>query len=153
MFHSFFSFLARSRYLYFSGFFKIVILWSAWMAKSTIIIIIYLMVFHRSLSDNKSLQVSWTLFGILTDLNNAVVWSPFVLLFLSPPVAVPIFWWLYRARQLLLGSPSLLCSTVFIIIITIPLEFFTSADGLSLVFTWQQVLSSLQDSSQYSGRS
>ena len=32
---------------------------------------------------------------------------------------------------------------------------FTSAlaDGLSLVFEWQQVSSSLQDSSQYSGRS
>ena len=34
-------------------------------------------------------------------------------------------------------------------------EFFTSvlADGLSLEFEWQQVSSSLQDSSQYSGRS
>ena len=34
------------------------------------------------------------------------------------------------------------------------LEFFTSvlADGLSLEFEWQQVSSSLQDSSQYSGR-
>ena len=33
-------------------------------------------------------------------------------------------------------------------------EFFTSAlaDGLSLEFEWQQVFSSLQDSSQYSGR-
>ena len=36
-----------------------------------------------------------------------------------------------------------------------PLEFFTSvlADGFSLEFEWQQVSSSLQDSSQYSGRS
>ena len=35
------------------------------------------------------------------------------------------------------------------------LEFFTSAvaDGLSLEFEWQQVSSSLQNSSQYSGRS
>ena len=34
------------------------------------------------------------------------------------------------------------------------LEFFTSAlaDGISLEFEWQQVSSSLQDSSQYSGR-
>ena len=32
------------------------------------------MVSHWSLSDNKSLQVSRTLLGILTDLNNAVVW-------------------------------------------------------------------------------
>ena len=36
---------------------------------------------------------------------------------------------------------------------TTPLEFFTSilADGFSLEFEWQQVSSSLQDSSQYSG--
>ena len=42
----------------------------------------------------------------------------------------------------------------FIIIIVTSLEFFTSAlaDGLSLEFEWQQVSSSLQDSSQYSGR-
>ena len=35
------------------------------------------------------------------------------------------------------------------------LEIFTSAltDGLSLEFVWQQVSLSLQDSSQYSGRS
>ena len=35
------------------------------------------------------------------------------------------------------------------------MEFFTSAlaDGLSLVFEWQQVSSSLQDSFQYSSRS
>ena len=32
------------------------------------------MVFHWSLSDSKSLQVSRTLLGILADLNNAVVW-------------------------------------------------------------------------------
>ena len=42
-----------------------------------------------------------------------------------------------------------------IIIIITPWEFFMSAlaDGLSLVFKLQQVSSSLQDSSQYSGRS
>ena len=33
-----------------------------------------LMVFHRSLSDHKSPQVSRTLLSILTDFNNAVVW-------------------------------------------------------------------------------
>ena len=44
---------------------------------------------------------------------------------------------------------------IIIIIIITPLEFFTSAlaDGFSLKFEWQQVSSSLQDSSQYSGRS
>ena len=41
------------------------------------------------------------------------------------------------------------------IIIVYSLEFFTSAlaDGLSLEFEWQQVSSSLHDSTQYSGRS
>ena len=32
------------------------------------------MVFHWSLGDSKSPKVSWTLFGILAVLNNAVVW-------------------------------------------------------------------------------
>ena len=42
-----------------------------------------------------------------------------------------------------------------IIIIIYSLEFFTSAlaDGFSLESEWQQVSSSLPDSSQYSGRS
>ena len=32
------------------------------------------MVFHWSLSNRKSPQISWTLFSILTDLNNITVW-------------------------------------------------------------------------------
>ena len=35
------------------------------------------MVFHGSLSDNKSSQLSRTLLGILVNLNNAVVWMGF----------------------------------------------------------------------------
>ena len=44
---------------------------------------------------------------------------------------------------------------IIIIIIIHSLEFFTSVlgDGFSLEFEWQQVSSSLLDSSQYSGRS
>ena len=44
---------------------------------------------------------------------------------------------------------------IIIIIIIHSLELFTSAlaDGFSLETEWQQVSSSLQDSSQYSGRS
>ena len=44
---------------------------------------------------------------------------------------------------------------IIIIIIRYSLELLTSAlaDGLSLEFEWQQVSSSLQDSSHYSGRS
>ena len=43
---------------------------------------------------------------------------------------------------------------IIIIVIITPQEFFTSvlADGFSLEFEWLQVSSSLQDSSQYSGR-
>ena len=44
---------------------------------------------------------------------------------------------------------------IVIIIILLFWEFFTSAlaDGFSLEIEWQQVSSSLQDSSQYYGRS
>ena len=44
---------------------------------------------------------------------------------------------------------------IIIIIIIYSWEFFISvlADGFSLEFEWQQISSSLQDSSQYSGRS
>ena len=43
---------------------------------------------------------------------------------------------------------------MMMVIIIYSLEFFISAlaDGLSLESEWQQVSSSLQDSSQYSGR-
>ena len=46
-------------------------------------------------------------------------------------------------------------STYPFLLLFTPLEFFTSvlADGFSLEFEWQQVSSSLQDSSLYSGRS
>ena len=44
---------------------------------------------------------------------------------------------------------------LILLLLLLLLEFFTPAlaDGLSLEFEWQQVSSSLQDSSQYSGRS
>ena len=44
---------------------------------------------------------------------------------------------------------------LLLLLLFTPLEFFTSvlADGFSLEFEWQQFFSSLQDSSQYSGRS
>ena len=55
-----------------------------------------LMVFHWSLSDNKSPQVSRTLLSILADLKNAVVW----MVPTSPPILVSILWWLYQEHQL-----------------------------------------------------
>ena len=44
---------------------------------------------------------------------------------------------------------------LLLLLLFTPLEFLTSvlADGFSLEFEWQQVSSSLQDSSQDSGRS
>ena len=74
-FHSFFSSLARSRYLsFFSLSFRFII-----------IIIISLLassshqhelaVFPWNLSDSKSSQISRTLLSILADFNNAVVWT------------------------------------------------------------------------------
>ena len=44
-------------------------------------------------------------------------WSPFVLLFPSPPVPVPILWWLYLARQSQMISPPLSCSIVFLLLL------------------------------------
>ena len=48
-----------------------------------------------------------------------------------------------------------ICLSVLSLLLFNPWEFFTSAkaDGLSLESEWQQVSSSLQDSSQYSGQS
>ena len=48
----------------------------------------------------------------------------------------------------------LLLLLLLLLLIFTPLEFFTSvlADGFSLEFEWQQVSSSLQDTSQYFGR-
>ena len=50
---------------------------------------------------------------------------------------------------------ALFCAGIIIIIILLLWEFFTPAlaDERLLEFEWQQVSSSLQDSSRYSGRS
>ena len=66
---------------------------------------------------------------------------------------INISWWSFTevwVTASLLKSPGLL-----LLLLCIPLEFFTLvlADGFSLEFKWQQVSSSLQDSSQDSGRS
>ena len=157
------------------------------------------MVFHSSLSDSKSPQVSKTLLSILTVLSNAVVWMVSMRLpvskssspFNNPLVTVPkvpitmgiivtfmfhsfFFNSLGRARYsfILLFTFSQFYSGVcqdsrvhnfasslfyllLLLLLFTPWEFFISvlADVLSLEFEWQQVSSSLQDSSHYSGRS
>ena len=168
------------------------------------------MVFHWSLSDSKSPQVS----SILAVLNNGVVWmvssrlskssipfsNPIVTVRKAPitigiiatcmfhsffqfpnKVEVLIFFFtffqfyfvisrdkkvdyfaisLFFLFLLIIIRSGLLaeirwsvCMLLLLLLFT-PLEFFTSvlADGFSLEFEWQQVSSSLQDSSQDSGR-
>ena len=152
------------------------------------------MVFHWSLSDSKSPQVSRTRLRILAVLSNAVVWivstrpptSKSSRPFNNPLIIVPnvlitigtivtfvfhsFFNSLARSRYLsffslsfrfILWSAGTAKSTIlqifffFCWLLWGLWEFFTSAlaNGLSLEFVCQQVSSSLQDSSQYSGRS
>ena len=110
------------------------------------------MVFHLSLSDNKSFQVSKTLLSILADLNNAVVlmvsYCPLISKFSSP------------FTNLLMTVPRALI-TIGITVTFMFHNFFISLARLVLHNSvswwlsteWQQVSSSQQDSSQYSGRS
>ena len=57
-----------------------------------------LMIFHLSLRDSKSPQVSRTLLSILADLNNAAVWMPrWVLRFPTLPAPLPNLWKSFRA--------------------------------------------------------
>ena len=88
------------------------------------------MVFHWSLSDCKSLQVTRILLSILANVNNVTVW-------------------MVSTRPLISKSSS------SFIIIFFPCEFFIPAldGGLSLGSEWDQVYLGLQDSSQYSGLS
>ena len=104
------------------------------------------MVFHWSLSDNKSPKVSGTLLSILAVLNNVVVWMVSTRPVISKSSSL--------FNNPLLTVPKAPITTGFIIVIIYSFEFFTSAlaDGFSHEFEWQQVSSSLHDSSQYSGR-
>ena len=131
------------------------------------------MVFHWSVSDSKSPQVSRTRLSILAVLSNAVVWivsSKSSRPFNNPLVVVPnalitigtivtfmfhsFFNSLARSRYLSFFSLSfrfIFCSagtaklTILQIIIIYSSRVFTSvlADGFSLEFEWQQVFSSL----------
>ena len=67
---------------------------------------------------------------------------------------VPVLWWPYWPCQLYMVSPSLPVIIIPVIIIIHLWELFTSAlaDGFSLESEWQWIPSSLQDSSQHSGR-
>ena len=106
------------------------------------------MVFHSSLSDSKSPQVSRTLLSILAVLNNSVVW----MVSTCPPTAMssgPF------SNPYVTFPNAPITIGIFIIIIIYSLEFFTSAlaDGFLQESEWQQVSSSPQDPSQFSSRS
>ena len=114
------------------------------------------MVFQRCLSESKFPKFSRTILSILTDLNNIVVWTQLFLWFTILPMPFPSLWGPFKMQ---LVSPSSSCSTGFLYYYYYyyftPWEFFTSAlaDGFLLKFEWQQISSSFQDTSQYSGRS
>ena len=104
------------------------------------------MVFHWSLSDRKSPQVSWT-FIILANLN-AVVWMVSTCLwFLGLPVLLPSLWRFFRVHQLQLVSLSLSYSIVFLVLwqgLSTYLSFiFTQWSAETAKFTIRQDLSFL----------
>ena len=80
MFNSFFNSLARSRYLSFFSLSFRFILWSAGIAKLTMLQILFFCWWSSLVfSDSKSSEVSRTLLSIQVDIYNAVVWM------VSPP--------------------------------------------------------------------
>ena len=116
------------------------------------------MVFRWSLSDGKSPRISRIVLGILADLNNSIVCIvPARPLISSSSRSLTHPLRIVPCIQITIGI-----STTFMFhgyyyyyYYYTPLEFFASvsADGFSREFDWQQVSSSLQDSSQDSGRS
>ena len=121
------------------------------------------LLFTPVLLDGLSLESEWQhvllgfqdLFSILVDLDNAVVWKV-----LSHPPFSNYFSSFSKPLEAIQSEPITIGITVtfmsFILLsLFTPWEFFTSvlADGFSQEFEWQQVSSSLQDSSQYSGHS
>ena len=93
--------------------------------------------------ENKSTQVSRTLLSIQVDLNNAVVW----MILIRPLISISSVF-LYKPLRTV-PVCFFIIIIIIIIIIIYSLELFTSAlaDGFSLESEWQQVPSSLQDSS------
>ena len=135
MFHSFFISLEKSSYLSFFSFSFNFTLLSAGTGKSTIL---QILIFFKIIFWSGHLtEIKWSI--CMSKYQRSVVchsWGPM----LGCEYAIS------RMVKFII---------IIIIIITYSLEFFTSAlsEGLSLTFEWQQVSSSLQDSSQYSGHS
>ena len=145
MFRSFFNSQARSWYLSFISISLNFTLWSAGTAKSTILQVLF---FHDHY--------------YLLEIINVHCWN--FLSFLLRCGRSPYEWGIQWDYKIILSLLLLLLWLLLLVslnykyslIITFTLsEFFTStlADGVLLEFEWQQVSSSFQDSSQYSGRS
>ena len=66
-----------------------------------------LVVFHRRLDGSKSFRVSWTLLGILADLNNAVVWIVSILPLISNSSRL-----FSKPLETVLSAPTTTCITV-----------------------------------------
>ena len=125
------------------------------------------MVFHWSLSDSKSPQVSRTLLSILAVFNNVVVWmvstrpptfkssSPFS----NPLVTVPnapitisiIITFMFHSFFNSIARSSIII-IIIIIIIILPKGIISSTWWFSLKSDWQLIFSAIQDSFNYSNQ-
>ena len=126
------------------------------------------MIFHWSLSDSKSPQVSRTLLSILAVLNNAVVCLLFVVSTRLPtsksnspfsnhlvtvpnaPITIGIV-----VTCIFRSFFNSLARSRFFFLLLLLFGFFTSAlaDCLSMESSWQQISYGLSDSSEYSSGS
>ena len=106
-----------------------------------------LVVFHWSLSDNKSLQISTTLLSILPNLRNAVIWMILILPHISN--SSKLFGVIAHHH------PQFFNSLVRLLLLLLLFDFLRvlhiSVTWWSFTGVW--VTASLQDSSQYSNRS
>ena len=115
------------------------------------------LVFHQSLSDSTSPQVSRILLSLLVDLSNVVIW-----MISARSLIFNYFRLHFKPLGIVPNSAITIGITVTLILhclyyyyyyYSLRVFFNNLANGVSLKFEWQQVSSCLQDSSQYSERS
>ena len=99
---------------------------------------------------HRNLWVSFSRKGAGLCIYHLLAWSNLNFLHISQWITLPTL----TCLALYSFCANLMHSLIMWLIIIPPLEFFTSvlADDFSLEFEWQQVSSSLQNLSQYSGR-
>ena len=161
MFHSFFSSLARSRYLSFFSLSFCFILWSAGTAKSTILQVLSFFLFIII----KSSLLAGIRWSVCISKSHRSLCESFSRTGAGLCIYHLLVWWNWNFFWNFIIIIIIFIIFIFIIIIiiiiisttttTAPWDFLTweLVDGLSLEFEWQQVSSSLQDSCQYSGQS